>query len=302
MFKYMRADEWSLSNFRNSELRCRHFDDFNDPFECWCKEIRSIPNPVAEPERYARLCDAWLGVNSPPNEAIASEFAKYVDSLIYYAYSRVELTTAGVRISCFSETGDNLLMWAHYADGLRGFCIEFHEEELIRGKPQGAIVIKVNYSTAPVPFDLCFYEIANDQVEFALDMIDEDLRMGKPIDPKHDEWVARSRDLTSDMYDKLMGTKPVEWRYEREKRLILHAGSDGPIQYQYPDSAIKSVILGERMPDHHKAIVARMVRKKGLDVPIGVAKRDSETFAVIIDSYVETSPLNTALMNALLPS
>jgi Protein of unknown function (DUF2971) len=30
-----------------------------------------------------------------------------------------------IGICCFSETYDNILMWAHYADGHRGFCLEF---------------------------------------------------------------------------------------------------------------------------------------------------------------------------------
>jgi Protein of unknown function (DUF2971) len=31
-------------------------------------------------------------------------------------------------ISCFSEVHDNLLMWAHYADSYRGFCMEFRTD------------------------------------------------------------------------------------------------------------------------------------------------------------------------------
>jgi hypothetical protein len=33
-------------------------------------------------------------------------------------------------IACFSEVVDNILMWAHYADGHRGFCLEFDTKNM----------------------------------------------------------------------------------------------------------------------------------------------------------------------------
>lgn len=38
----------------------------------------------------------------------------------------IELGLSEVRgVSCFSEKVDDLLMWGHYAEGHRGFCLEF---------------------------------------------------------------------------------------------------------------------------------------------------------------------------------
>ncbi|ROT94445.1 DUF2971 domain-containing protein [Histidinibacterium lentulum] len=41
----------------------------------------------------------------------------------------------GVRIACFGSQRDNLLMWSHYADGLRGFCIVFDENLVVSATP-----------------------------------------------------------------------------------------------------------------------------------------------------------------------
>src|SRR4051812_5922584 len=88
------------------------------------------------------------------------------DSLMDYPWSRVENTKNHARMSCFSATGDNLLMCAHYADGLRGFCIEFDALELLRGTPKDAQRVQVRYRTSPARFDRCLYEVAYDRMEW----------------------------------------------------------------------------------------------------------------------------------------
>src|SRR3546814_20770450 len=64
-----------------------------------------------------------------------------------------------MRISCFSSEADNLLMWSHYGDGLRGFCIAFDEEAITRGATTGS-VLAVAYLDAPPPVDSFIYGVA----------------------------------------------------------------------------------------------------------------------------------------------
>src|SRR3546814_7447189 len=67
-----------------------------------------------------------------------------------------------MRISCFSSEADNLLMWSHYGDGLRGFCITFDEEAITRGDTTG-YVLDVAYLDAPPHVDSFIYGVAWDQ-------------------------------------------------------------------------------------------------------------------------------------------
>src|SRR3546814_2287171 len=67
-----------------------------------------------------------------------------------------------MRISCFSSEADNLLMWSHYGDGLRGFCIAFDEEAITRGDTTG-YVLDVAYLDAPPHVDSFIYGVAWDQ-------------------------------------------------------------------------------------------------------------------------------------------
>lgn len=67
------------------------------------------------------------------------------------------------RVLCFSavQPQDNLLMWAHYADGHRGVCLEFdmcqwlkHLKEQDKVKFWGYVLRKVQYDTTRLEVDL----------------------------------------------------------------------------------------------------------------------------------------------------
>jgi hypothetical protein len=81
-------------------------------------------------------------------------------------------------VTCFSETVDDLLMWGHYADGHRGFCLEFDTADPLLGS-----VKQVRYS---------------DQF------------------PKLDVTAITSKKFDQIMH--LLLTKASHWSYEREWR------------------------------------------------------------------------------------
>jgi len=49
-------------------------------------------------------------------------------------------------ICSFAEASNNELMWAHYADGFRGMCIEYDLETLMRGLREDCALVRVAYS------------------------------------------------------------------------------------------------------------------------------------------------------------
>jgi hypothetical protein len=48
-------------------------------------------------------------------------------------------------LACFSETNENVLMWAHYASNYSGICIEYSALDLIAGLPREASVVRMAY-------------------------------------------------------------------------------------------------------------------------------------------------------------
>ena len=59
-------------------------------------------------------------------------------------------------------------MWSHYAGGLRGFCIEFNEEEIFE-EDSSTFLVDVIYSNKPPIIDSLEYAVIQDQYEYALE-------------------------------------------------------------------------------------------------------------------------------------
>ena len=88
-------------------------------------------------------------------------------------------------VACFSEDVDNILMWAHYADGHRGFCLEFDTKDETFSKAHPVV-----YSNL-LP---------------ALNMADV--------------FIRNSRNNLMAIYT----TKAASWAYEKEWRLLIDKG------------------------------------------------------------------------------
>ena len=121
---------------------------------------------------------------------------------------------------CLTQNPDSLLMWAHYADSHKGFVIEFdHNSNFFNQKPNTKSHLR---------------------------------RL-------HDVTYAQSRPsmLLGDIKEfSIFLTKSIDWAYEMEKRMLIPLSeADRVINikgedihlFNFPKSAVKSVILGCRM-------------------------------------------------------
>jgi hypothetical protein len=163
IYKYFKATEYSISGLIRDELYCQNYQAFNDPFECWFILKEGIPHKEKEPERFKSLCDAW-GFHPQNNEEQIELFDPYMEELESYQPDLMGYIN-GAKISCFSKKADNLLMWAHYADGLRGFCVGFDEKKILANdKENFAAIIPVSYLKRPPVVDKMIYALANDQI------------------------------------------------------------------------------------------------------------------------------------------
>jgi len=137
-----------------------------------------------------------------------------------------------IGILCLTESADNLLMWAHYADSHRGFVIEFDE-----------------YSP--------FFDRRVSP--------DDELRHLRKV-----SYNAKRPSLTlADVEDfSSLMTKGTDWQYEAEWRMMmpLDAASkivkNGPHAvhlYKFPADAITSVILGCRMDAQKKEEIKQVL-------------------------------------------
>jgi Protein of unknown function (DUF2971) len=112
---------------------------FNDPYDC-----RQTYDLAASPEEWEKRVDQGIvGVLAeslraagklPPQreeklKALGAEMkkeAKYNDPAIQADMGRLmQESLYKARVLCLCETQTNPRLWAHYADGHRGFCLEF---------------------------------------------------------------------------------------------------------------------------------------------------------------------------------
>lgn len=160
-----------------------HFNDvFDTDFAIDRKAIEtSIINQLYNGKKIRHGSKEWLDIRKLATQAISS--------------FRKELSTfrSDLGISCFCESNDSMLMWAHYANNHKGICVEY---ELLRFNSE------LNYTPVPV--------IYTDQRP-CLERMDLD---------------NPGKDLFSYFIDGVT-TKSTKWSYENEWRIIRDHGSCG---------------------------------------------------------------------------
>jgi len=115
---------WHRVVITKKELFFSNFESFNDPFDT---NKKSFPEIVAEMDK-----------------KIPARFRSKFEEILEVEKSQ--------GILCLAKKANNPLMWGHYADSQKGFCVGFKEKELIESikmtsKERHFQYKEVNYST-----------------------------------------------------------------------------------------------------------------------------------------------------------
>jgi Protein of unknown function (DUF2971) len=175
LFRYESITLQSLRNLKGQVIHLGSPRNFNDPYDC---AFGAILGDLTD-EDLARLLDG-VKVNAT-DETLKSMYRESVRKTLS-GLTEQFLDRRGV--SCFTESNDNLLMWAHYADGGRGMCLEFSTAEPLFEKAR-----KVTYADS-IP-----------TVELGSLLCNEEY------------------DLITDLFR----TKSAHWKYEEEWRVVHEA-------------------------------------------------------------------------------
>ncbi|WP_223999047.1 DUF2971 domain-containing protein [Aureimonas sp. SA4125] len=175
-------------------------------------EIRAIEEHYVFCPTYPEMNDAMEGLYDAAyggNER--HQYRRFVESVRHQKLS--------LGIAAFSESWDNELMWAHYADGFRGICIAYDVESLLDGlEDQTATLARMAYGEQPQTVEVS----GRDEGEH-----------------------ARA----------ILSTKSLKWVYEREWRLFVTSRG----QAGYEPGAVRHVWLGARMqPDIKNRVQSRV--------------------------------------------
>jgi len=235
VYKYQPVNTRTLSNLKQASIWFSAPADFNDPFDCALRGIdpeQGLPdselqrvldqirrNPGMSAKLQAEMCTAD-GKPTP----------KFRESVIRSLQSAIENERKVRReqrgVACFSELRDDIVMWSHYADGHRGFCLEFSTAFMPFSK-----ALQVNYQDnfPTIPAGVLF----------------SDHHAG------HDEGT------THQLMQAFVLTKAPCWGYEKEWR-TLHIDANKLFTYDY--HALTGIYFGAAMPYAQKEIISLILR------------------------------------------
>lgn len=183
IFKYREFNEYSIKNLEEDSIWLADVNTFNDPYDCACtfdseswaiKESKRImkeqlknnndefvsknrelilsaiesDNPIDYFINFI-LNEEQKNLNADVEKSdIVSSILNQVKTKSYedmIAYSSKK-NSDNFKICCFSEKVDSMLMWAHYADSHKGFCIEYDMANISKEDRRKRFLFPVIYS------------------------------------------------------------------------------------------------------------------------------------------------------------
>ena len=188
LYSFRRFNEYSLSDLINNEISVSPSKNMNDPFD-------SIINLWGSEEQLKETCKEHKHIKNLSRS---------------FDYFRI-------RSFCNGDTEDalnSLLMWSHYADEHRGYCIKYKLSKHFIKQDE------------------------NDSFEHMF---------LKPIIYRKDEEKVDISELTTINTDLAFATKHESWKYEKEVRLIVYNPNKEESFYGIPldkDSCIEAIYFG----------------------------------------------------------
>ena len=238
LYKYESFNTYSLSNLKNAQIYFNRPVDFNDPFDCSLVS-KSFKYEDSDIIMFYNYLISKISPNKP-NRATQSikdvpdNFKKTVDKVAKeFAEEKQKKYLYKIGCCCFSESKDNLLLWSHYSDGHKGFCLEFDTSF----DPFKKNAFKVEYSNYfPKLNPIKIITLKNAHVREVL----------IPLLTKYSCWEHEK-----------------EWRIYHEEPQIL---------YKYEVEALKAVYFGTSMENSHIEIIYSLLQGKNPNIEFYKAK------------------------------
>lgn len=232
LYKYRTFNERTINMLANNQVYFASPLEFNDPFDCLAQKNK-IQNFRQSTDALIRANAAQRGLTQEQIqvaiERINTEMAQEVAETDAADSEYKEYVNNQLGIFSLSSCNDSILMWSHYADFHKGFCIGFKTNSL--GFPSNAIK------------EVIYTEEINKNfiLEFFLSQ-----------DSSEERYIDESEKME-------ILTKYIDWKYEKEWRVKAIKGLG-----TYPDVGVSEIIFGLRMDDNHKNILRETLKDKNI--------------------------------------
>lgn len=264
LYRFYSYTENDLHSLANCYLWFSKLEDYNDPFEgIFSKEIYSFnieeltaseltnsAKGILSGGKYTRLqvekmiLEASLnGEFNSLREEVYRSFISSLDTLFFEDF-RESFCYCFCRSSKGSPVEKNKQMWSHYADGLRGFLVEFEQNQLIHSIEK-LNELKVYYQTME-------YE-----------------KLNKSLAKEY--FLAFSKDqISHEHLTSMVCRKDEFWKYENELRFLTVA-SENPNknlknQHLFSFNSVRRVIIGDKMSSTKRNTLLAILKSMGVDI------------------------------------
>lgn len=177
-------------------------------------------------QAYQKDQDAWQhSIYDALNEEL-----KFLNSLLMAKY----------KVSCFTSTPYSILMWAHYANSHKGFCVEYEIPDYCQehAKLLDCLYPVIYSSRRKSVLEYCIRELDTDSS--SMDTL----------------WQIHKYGLLS---------KDIVWQYQNEWRLISYDKAlSSDETYNCKFFKISKVYLGNKMPAEDRRIIIDLCKKLGI--------------------------------------
>ncbi|WP_034460615.1 DUF2971 domain-containing protein [Buttiauxella noackiae] len=278
LYKFHTMNINSLSALSNKKAWFSSISSLNDPFEgCFSvtrpetdDDFRMLFKPIANILLKKNMRDintkellSETGANDFIEKLYESgqpKFKEFMDNLLQEQEEDYRDEFLKMATYCLSSDipGDershvaNSLMWSHYADGLKGFCIKYNGQELHKS-------IKELNKEKNIDYAFVRYEKEMHKV-FFLDFFD-----------------GNSKGFAGALH-----TKHDSWGYECEIRFLTN--KNGYVNYSA--ESIDSIYIGDRMPPEQQKLLVDIVRKNYPDAKIHGVRFHKSSFSIEIGKWI----------------
>lgn len=320
LFRYRRNTDYNIESIRNDEIWGSTILECNDPYECTpCYDMEkfqaflhqmfssdalkhtlalvkegNIPPAIRRffPSNTLEVLSQALQTNS--EDVIANEllFGNLTsldrikadwNLIINSFFMGIKQAESQTHIACFSESCDSSLMWGHYADSHKGFCLEYDFGSVLQDCPMNCSnpalcnSFMLNLPIAPVTYS----DHRFDATSYLPSVI-----QGYFQAPSNNPVDVYFLDVL--LLAKCQLLKSSDWAYEQEWRLASRFSSEKYVPHRCVAKVKPSgVYLGSRMSEADKALIYEICQTRGIPCYTMLQNYVGKDYTLQIQPYEE---------------
>lgn len=255
MYKYVGLDgklSWKYfeRTLHNFELIGATLNSLNDPFEGKPKFFDDLTKDRIEE------CCSFYSASGELCNSLDYRKALTIDDVPKAVDLALDDLFENVRILAFCRRSDSHLLWSHYANSHRGACIHFSASA----------------------FDN--FDLTKGAVDYSLHrpVVPLSLPARISLAPRTRQHPMDRGALRKELYKSCFFTKPLDWAYEEEARVIYSAKTMTNVAFR--QSGIFEVIIGAKCKAEDEREIERIVRDSPAKIKVRKAFIDEDTFSV----------------------